>query len=263
MDKNLPIGVFDSGAGGLTVLNELVKLMPYERYIYIADLKNSPYGNKSFSEIEDIVDKIFEKLAQKVKLIVVACNTASSLNIDEYRKKYNIPIFTILESAVNSLDKEYSKILLAATEATVKIGKYEEEIKTKCPSTIVYAQACPEIVNYIENLCLDDEVNQRLVDSYIKKYEKENVDLVLLGCTHYPLWSKYFRNSLNKNTRIYDPANYLAQEVFNYLTKNSLLNKGKLEIVGVVSDKLENFKKNIDLFVDNYKFTKYEKDSFY
>ncbi|MFM1533622.1 glutamate racemase [Helcococcus ovis] len=223
--SNRPIGVFDSGLGGLTVLKELKKILPNENYIYLGDLKNSPYGDKSGDEITSFTKKNIEFfLKNGVKLVVVACNTASSYNIEKIREIYNVPIITVLESAISGINKEDKNILLVATKATCNSGYFDKLLKMNFEIVNLYKEACIDIVPSIENKNLVDDEIQVIVDKYIKKYSKEKIDKLILGCTHYPIWKKYFENSVNKDVEIFDPAHKLALDVYNYLNINRMLN---------------------------------------
>ncbi|MFM1539346.1 glutamate racemase [Helcococcus bovis] len=226
--SNKPIGVFDSGLGGLTVLKELKKILPNENYIYLGDLKNSPYGDKSGDEITSFTKKNIEFfLKNGVKLVVVACNTASSYNIESIREIYNVPIITVLESAISGIDKDDKNILLAATKATCNSGYFDKLLKMNFENVNLYKEACIDIVPSIENKNLNDEEIQSIVDKYIKKYSEEKINKLILGCTHYPIWKKYFNNSVYKEVEVFDPAQKLALEVYNYLNINRMLNNEK------------------------------------
>lgn len=259
MKKELPIGVFDSGVGGLTVLNKLVKLMPNEKYLYFADLKNSPYGEHSRQELTYFVDKIFEYFnCEGVKAVVIACNTASSLDIEKYRKTYDFPIFTVVEEAVEAIDIEYKKIIVAATTATVNSKVYSNLINEKYQSTEVIEQACKNIVPAIESGERNDVVIQDIVDSYVKKYQ--DADFLILGCTHYPIWKRYFEKSL-KNTIIFDPAYSVAKKTKDYLEKNNLLSSKKLHIKAISSDIIDKFVENSMFVIDGYDFNEIEENA--
>lgn len=255
--RNLPIGVFDSGLGGITVLKRLLEILPNEDYIYIADLANNPYGEKNRQELNEIVKKIFELFKNLgVKAIVIACNTASTLNIDDFRKTYGIPVFTVIDAAIDGIEKEYKKILLAATTATINANVYDEKLYEKFPNTYLYKQACKDLVPAIENGSSNDNFNQNLVDSYIKKYKEEDIELLVLGCTHYPIWQKYFKSSIGENTVIYDPAVNLSKMTYNYLERQKILSNINLgEVIAFTTDKLEKFKSNVsDIFPEiNFK----------
>lgn len=217
------IGVFDSGLGGITVLKELKKSLPNEGFIFLADTKNSPYGDKSLDELELLVRANIEFLLdKKVKAIVFACNTASILDIDALRKEYKLPIVTVLESTVKAISQEDEKILVVATEAVAASKKHEALIKEKYPDKLVRAQACRDIVPSIEfkDLCPSDI--QNIVDTYIEPYLDKGYDTLILGCTHYPIWKDYFSKAL-EGARIVDPSYMTATRTAETLDKYGLL----------------------------------------
>lgn len=255
MKEQKPIGVFDSGLGGLTVLNELVKIMPNEDYIYVGDLENSPYGEKSPKEIKAIASDVIEYLISKdVKVIVVACNTASSIDVDEMREKYNVPIFTVVEAAIDAIEEKPEKTLLAATRATVNLGLYDKKLLLKYPGASLVKEACVDIVPAVESGSKDHEKNQAIVDLYINKHKDTGVDLLILGCTHYPLWKEYFENSIGEEVKILDPAKKLAEQTKDYLLENNLENmNGGYKEANVTKD-MDLFKENISSILVGYNF---------
>lgn len=240
------IGIFDSGVGGLTVLKELLKILPNEKYIYVADLKNSPYGNKTGDQIKKYTKKIVDFLISKdVKLIVVACNTASSYGIDEIKNEINIPIISVLESAVEEISDE-KKILLAATKATVDSKKYDEKIFSKNKDIVLSKVACIDIVDAIENKDLTQKEIQEMVDGYVKIY-KNLVDSLILGCTHYPIWEKFFKKSLGDDVKIINPAKKQSEIVKKVLKNHhKLSDKKDNNIEFYCTDKSEEFSLKLD-----------------
>lgn len=255
-DRNSKIAVFDSGVGGLTVLKELIKIMPDEEYIYLADLKNSPYGDKDGETIEKLSRRIIEYFIKlDVKMIIVACNTASSYNIDKIKKDYDTPILTVVEAAINSIDKNDKNILLAATKATVDAGTYDKLIGEMSENINLYKEACVDIVPSIENKNLNESEIRDIVDSYIKKYRNKDIELLVLGCTHYPIWADYFSQSIGEGVNLLDPAFKLAEEAYNRLKNLDLLaygNKGSINYL--VTDNKESFFRNANTIIDNVKF---------
>lgn len=249
MDKNRPIGVFDSGAGGLTVLKELKRLMPDESFIFFGDIKNSPYGDKSPDQIFAFAKNNIEFLISKgVKAIVVACNTASSYNIKELRREYKLPIVTVLESGANYVNDTHDNILLTATKATIESGYYKKLIETINPKATVYTEVCADIVPHIEDRDLkDDKQIQDIVDGHINKYLDKEVDLLILGCTHFPIWRKYFEKSIGKEEIVFDPATKVSLDMLSYL-----------KIEGMETDSYTSFDKfyvsaNKECFFENAK----------
>lgn len=243
-ERERPIGVFDSGIGGLTVLDKLIKYLPNEHYLYIGDLKNSPYGEKTKDQIikftKDIIDYF---VSQNVKMVVVACNTASSF-IDEIRCDYDIPIVTVMDAAIKEIDNQ-KNILLAATKGAIDAGIYLEKIRNANSNANIYSIACRDIVPAIENEDLEDFERQELVDKYIKDFRDKDIDLLILGCTHYPILKNEFQKSIGEDTFVFDPAENVAEMTYEYLKENDILgnNDSKIELI-VTKDK-ERFEKNI------------------
>lgn len=255
-----PIGVFDSGIGGLTVLNELIDLMPNENYIYLADLYNNPYGEKSPDQLKVLVEDIISFFQNKsAKLIVVACNTASTTDLKSLEEKYKIPIVNVIDSGIGAIDKTYKKILVASTKATAESGVYPEKIASLYPDTEIISQACPAIVPAIEGANKDLEKNQYIVDQYISQYRDSGVDFLILACTHYPIWTDYFRNSIGQGPVIYNPAKSLAQDSKKHLDSKALTNVDRSYIKGFVTDKLDGFKENSSNIIKGYTFDSLEK----
>lgn len=217
------IGVFDSGLGGITVLNELKKYLPHERFVFLADTKRSPYGEKTIEELYKIVFTNIETLiSYDVKMIVFACNTASSLDLDYIRSKTDVPIVTVLEATLEEVSSEDKNILVAATEATIKSEKHKKLIQARYPSINVEGVACKNIVPYIEFEDLNEEEAQNVVGAYIKPYASKYYDSLVLGCTHYPIWTQHFANLLPQ-TRIINPAEKTAKICKNLLEKHNML----------------------------------------
>lgn len=254
-----PIGVFDSGLGGLTVLNELVKILPEENFIYLADLKYSPYGDKSEIELEYIIKRVLRYFVEKkVKLIVVACNTASTMDLIKKNQVEDIPIINVIDAAVDLVDEKVENLLLLATKKTTESKTYDEKIKVKNPGINLIKQACPSFVPAIESGKLNDEEIQNLVDQDLKRYRDNKLDAAILGCTHYPLWYDFIRKSLNKEVKIYDPAQSLAQKAKNFLEERNMLRRGDSYKLAVSTDYCGEFNKKSRKILKNYKFDKIE-----
>lgn len=249
-NKNNPIGVFDSGVGGLTVLKELLKLLPNEDYIYIADNKNSPYGDKSKQELKEYIKKIlnfFEK--QDVKLVIVACNTASSY-IEEISKNYNLNILNIIDAAINKIDNKYKNILLTATKATIEAEVYDKKIFKKLEKIKYFKEACPKIVPSIENEDLTEIEKNNIIKEYLGKYYDKKIDLLILGCTHYPIWKENFKKNIGINTKILDPSKEMANMTREYLVFNNLNSDANKSLRIYITKNTENFKKNAEKILE-------------
>jgi len=225
-----PIGIFDSGLGGLAVLKQLNKILPKETFVYFGDTAHVPYGNKSKKTIIKYSKQIVSFLeSKKVKLIVVACNTASSTALEILQTKTDIPILDVVAPSIRKAIKttQNKKIGIIATKTTIDSGKYQNEIKKINNKIETYSQACPLLVPIIEEALFNHKITQEAIDIYLSKI-KDNIDTLILGCTHYPLIKKQISTSLNNNIYIVDSSIETAKDVKNYLMKKKLLsNKEK------------------------------------
>ena len=243
---NRPIGIFDSGLGGLTVLTEIKKRLNKENYIYLGDTKNFPYGNKSKEDIILLCKKNIEFLVQKnVKLIIIACGTATSQALDEVRNLYNIPIIGIIEPTVLSLKKEQDKnnIGVIATEGTIKSGAWEKNIKNNIKNASVINKACPLLAQIAEEGLTNNEVAKNAIKEYMKPFKNKNIDKIILGCTHYPLFEKLIREEIGENSEIINTGERVAIYLEEYLREKNLKNEkanGKQDIY--LTQLKENFK---------------------
>lgn len=179
------VGLFDSGIGGLTVLKSLIKRYPDNEYIYFGDTANLPYGSKSIDELKKLAKHNIELLLSfNVDLVVIACGTVSSNCLDYLKSNYNIPIIDIISPAINYLNNaKYSNVGVIATEATINSHIFKNNINKN-----VYEIATPKLVPLIESNNLSNIDN--VLDEYLNLY-KDKIDILVLGCTHYPLISKY------------------------------------------------------------------------
>lgn len=225
------IGVFDSGIGGVTVMKELIKILPNEDYIYYSDTINNPYGDKTNEEIVNISDKIVNYLInQGCKLIVIACNTASAISKDYLRNKYSIPIIAI-EPAYKSVDNEST--LVMATNATINSDKFHTLFNTYDNHNTILL-SCSGLANLIE------EGNKEKIINYLnnKIGEYRGVKNVVLGCTHYPLIKEEISKVLGPVT-FYDGSVGVAKHTKEVLKENNILgnNTGKITFIDSSNNK--------------------------
>lgn len=211
------IGIFDSGIGGLTVLKNLYKNYPLNEYIYLGDTINLPYGNKTREELNELASKDVEFLLdKKVDAIVIACGTVSSNCLDYLRDKYNVPIYDIISPTIKYLNEsEYSNIGVIATNATINSGVFNNNVNKN-----IYEIRTPLFVNLIENN-RDLELD-RAISEYLSMY-KDKIDLLVLGCTHYPLIREHLNKYFDNKVKLLDMSDLLLDK-FNNGTN------GKLEI---------------------------------
>ncbi len=241
------IGVFDSGLGGLTILKTLSRALPKEKIIYFGDTANTPYGSKSKATVTRFSLDIARFLEQQgVKLIIVACNTASALALAELQKKISVPVIGVIEpgalQAVRSCKN--GKVAVIATEATVQSKAYARELKRQDKRLRITQQACPVFVPLIEEGWIHPKGGAQIIEDYLAPVIKSGADTVILGCTHYPVIKKHIAQILGKNITLVDSAEVLAAEVKTRLTQTELLNphgRGGLKIYA--SDAPERFRR--------------------
>ena len=233
--NNNKIGMFDSGIGGLTVLKELRKLLPNENYIYYADSKNNPYGEKSDSELMDIVTNIVDFLiSREVKIIVIACNTATTRCINRLRKMYPDMIFVGTEPAIKvACDKNYKNTLVMATPGTIKSERTHELVKlNKKRDQKITLLPCKGLADAIES-GNKDNVN-KVLHKLLDKYVDEDIDSIVLGCTHYPHAKKNIKELFPK-VKLIDGNKGVSKQVKRQLESHNLLSDstthGKVKMI--------------------------------
>lgn len=189
------VGVFDSGIGGLTILKSLLENHPNNEYIYFGDTLNIPYGEKTNDQLKDLSDKIIRFLiSKKVDMIVIACGTISSSIYDEIKNKYDVPIYDIINPITNQLKKlKIKKALLIATDKTIESKKFEEKLKSA--NMELYTQSCPKFVPIIEHKSKD--LLEIELGEYLYQYKNLDIEVVIPGCTHYPIISGEIADYLN------------------------------------------------------------------
>ena len=231
MDNQKPIGIFDSGIGGLTVLNELQKILPHENFIYYADTRHLPYGDKSKEEIISYSEYIVKYFIENdVKAIVIACGTASALAFETLKNDYDVPIFNVIDSTVNHLNS--NNIGIIATCASISSNVWDNKILEKLPNANITKVACPKLVPLAEGGLIDTTETEIALTEYLKIIKEKNVDTLILGCTHYPLFLPLIKKILDSNTNIINIGTPLATEFKSYLDSNNL-NSTQNEIVKV------------------------------
>ena len=228
MNKDSAIGLFDSGIGGLTVLQKIIELLPKENTVYLGDTARAPYGTKS---VETVLRYSFENsefLVEKdVKLVVVACNTSTAIALDRLKSSLDIPVIGVIESGVRkALEKSRNKkIGVIGTEATIQSGAYTKALRAKDVKVEVYSRACPLFVPLVEEGWTDNDVVEMTVKAYLGSLKQSGIDTLILGCTHYPLLKKAIRKLMGDTVYLVDSAEEIANEVSAVLKKESLVRK--------------------------------------
>lgn len=251
--SNRPIGIFDSGVGGLTVLGEMEKILPYEDIVYFGDTARVPYGNKSKATIIKFsVENILFLLNKKVKVVVVACNTASSLALDYLKKIFNVYIIGVVEAGAQKALRvsKTSNIGIIGTRSTIASGSYEKEIRKYNPRAKIVSKSCPLFVPLVEEGILKGRVAGEVIGMYLSEFKRKRVDSIILGCTHYPLLKQEIARYLG-DVFIIDSAKEVALHTKQILARDNFLNKKKIkgEKYFYVTDEPNQFIKLAKLFL--------------
>lgn len=226
MDKR-PIGIFDSGVGGLTVTREILNLLPEERVIYLGDTANLPYGDKSAEIVRGYAWANTEFLRKwGIKVLVVACNTASSVALEELKSKVDIPIIGVIQPAAKGAQyaTRNRKIGVIGTNRTIKSDVYARVIRQLDPKIEVHSVACPLFVPLIEENYIDHEATRLIAHDYLQPFKEKEIDTLILGCTHYPL----IRNIIGEilpGVKLVDSATAIAKDLYSILDSNQMLSQ--------------------------------------
>lgn len=249
LSNSSPIGVFDSGIGGLTVANSIKHYLPNEQLIYFGDTAHLPYGDKAPSSIIEYSKEISRFLIEKgCKAIVIACNTASSIAFDEVVKVAgDIPVINVIDPVVNFVvNNEHAKhVGVIGTKATINSGEYERRIKVLNKNIRVSSLATPLLVPLIEEHIMDDVVGHMVISKYLELPQLKGIDSLILGCTHYPLIKKTIEYHYDGKVKVFDSADIVGKHVHKYLTDNNLLSDKLIENHAFyVSDFTDSFETN-------------------
>ena len=211
---NRPIGVFDSGLGGLTVLNDLAKSFPNQSYIYLGDLANLPYGNKSKNNIIKCSIRCANFLIEKnVKGVIIACNTSSSYAYKKLKESLPIPVYDVINPCAESVSKSgLKKIAIIGTEKTIESNLYFDIIQSLNKKIQIYNIACPLFVPIVEEGLENSSIAISVINMYLKNLKKLDIEGLVLGCTHYPVLIKLLKNYFNKPIKIFKSGKALADK---------------------------------------------------
>ena len=243
-----PIGVFDSGLGGLTVVKELIHHLPNEKIVYFGDTARVPYGTKSGETIIRYSREIVRALLKhKVKMVVVACNTASSLALDVLKKEFDLPVLGVIEPGARKAVEvtRNKKVGIIATSSTIKSGKYAKKIVQLNKKIVVFSQSCPLFVPLVEEGWYDHAVTYQVAQQYLGDMKKKKIDALILGCTHYPLLKGVLHNVMGPKVQLVDSAQEVALQVKELLIKNRNLRTrlGPCQHLYIVSDEPKQFQR--------------------
>ncbi len=253
------IGVFDSGIGGLTVVKALMESLPGYNIVYFGDTARTPYGTKSLDTVIDYSIQNTEFLLNKgAKIIVIACNTASSAATQVLSEKFDVPIFEVVTPAVEAATSATKKgqIGVIGTRATINSGIYERLIKEKMDKALVYSAPCPLLVPLVEEGWLKKPETKMIVKKYIAPLKTRQIDTLILGCTHYPVLKEIISAKTGKRVEIIDSSIEVSKALADYLAENPKVEKSlikaeseKGDVKFFVSDITPQFEKTASLIL--------------
>lgn len=224
-NNNSPIGVFDSGVGGLTVAREIMREIPSEKIIYFGDTARVPYGSKSKDTVTKYTRQIIRFLTtHDVKALVIACNTMSAYALEEVEKEIDIPIIGVVKpgARVAASQTQNKKIGVIATDGTINSGMYERFLSNIDPNLTVYGKACPLFCPLVEEEMLDDPVTDEMARRYLKELLDKDIDTLILGCTHYPLLTPAISKITGDRVKLVNPAHETAVGLKQMLSDRNL-----------------------------------------
>ena len=242
---NRKIGVFDSGLGGLTVVREMQKLMPEESVVYFGDIARLPYGSKSKETIAEFSHQIMRFLLKHdVKAVIIACGTASANALEDLQKTYDLPITGVVEPGAREAARttKNGRIGITGTEATIRSGAYDRLLAGLDPQIEVYSKACPLFVPLVEEGWFKDDITRSVVQRYLAELKTQQVDTLVLGCTHYPLLKRLIGEEIGEEVILVNPSSSVVKEMKEYLLRHNMQSdaeQGEYEFY--VSDSTEKF----------------------
>ena len=253
MDRNAPIGIFDSGVGGLTVAREIIRQIPEERIVYFGDTARLPYGSKSRDTIIRYSRQIIRFLqTMNVKAIVIACNTASAYALETVRAEADIPVIGVINAgartAVHATGNK--RIGVIGTEGTIGSGIYTEVMKKMKPDIEVFGKSCPLFVPLVEEGLLHDSVTDEIASRYLSMLKGKYIDTLVLGCTHYPLLREVIGREMGPGVALIDVGAACADHAAKVLgEKGMLADRGKGACRYFVSDSTQDFARLAEIFL--------------
>ena len=224
-----PIGVFDSGIGGLTVLREIVKALPDQSIVFLGDTARGPYGTRGVEVIAGFADELAGFLMQRdVQYLVAACNTISSTCLEQLQKRLPVPVLGVVEPAVRAAvaQTKSRRVGVIGTRATIGSGFYESQIKALAPDIEVSSQACPLFVPLAEEGMLDADATRLIAAGYLMPLHGKGIDTLILGCTHYPLLRSIIQDVMGPDVALVDSAAPTAEELTRRLAEGGFASDG-------------------------------------
>ncbi len=251
--KQEPIGIFDSGIGGLTVAKAVMQALPKEDIIYFGDTARVPYGDKSKETVKQYSLEITDFLLSKeVKMILIACNTVSASAKEDIKQKAgDIPVLDVITAGTKAVleANPHQNVGVIGTLATVNSGAYIKSIQKKAPHIEVLQQACPLLVPLAEEGWIDNDIAKETLKIYLDNFAGTDIKSLILGCTHYPLFKQQIRTILSTDIKIIDSAESIAKEAKRLLETNNLLNENGGTFNCYVSDRPQRFKEVAERFL--------------
>jgi glutamate racemase len=225
-----PIGVMDSGVGGLTVVRSILDQLPHEPVIYVGDTANGPYGPKPIAQVRELALDVLDRLVElDVKMLVIACNSASAAMLRDARERYSIPVIEVIQPAVRRAvgASKSGRIGVIGTDATVNSGAYDDAFAA-APHIEVISQACPKFVEFVEAGITNGEKLTEVARGYLQPILDADVDTLVLGCTHYPLLTGVISMLAGDNVTLVSSAEETAKDVYRTLVEENLLRDASL-----------------------------------
>lgn len=252
-NKN-PVGIFDSGVGGLTVFDQVKKVLPNESVFYLGDTARVPYGSKSVDVVKHYsLANVNLLMALGVKSVVVACNTASAAALSFLQERFpNFNIIGVIEPVVEYLltRSELKRIGIIGTNTTILSGAYQKALIRGNKNLDISAKACPLFVHLVEEGLFKGEITEMAIDMYLSEMKKNPPDALVLGCTHYPMLRNVLNDYFGKKVEILDTAFYTAKKLAGILSENGMMNCGSIENDRFfVTDDPNSFKATAELFL--------------
>lgn len=252
--NNLPIGIFDSGIGGLTVVKEIIKELPNEGLIYLGDTARVPYGTRDKTTIRKFALELTRfLLKQKVKALVIACNTMSSVSLSEIKRvAKDIPVIDVILPTVSfAVSQTHTNVLgVIGTRATVNSRAYDLQTKKKNKAMKILGVACPLFVPLVEEGFVNNKATKLVAKEYLSVFNKSKIDILILGCTHYPLLKDLIAEILGDKVILVDSAKPTAEELKKVLSEKSLISNKKAKYKFFATDIHPKMQEMVDLIFD-------------
>lgn len=226
MDQYKGIALLDSGVGGLTVAKEIMQQLPFEHLVYFGDTANMPYGPRPAAQVRGFVYRIMDfLLTQQIKIIVVACNSATAAGLEYYRERVSLPLLGVIEPGVRAAlgQTRNGKVGVIGTSGTIASGVYQHAFQRLAPHISLYSQACPLFVLFVENELVHNPEIYGVAEEYLQPLKDAGVDTLILGCTHYPLMAEVIGQVMGPEVKLISSAEETARETQRILKEMELL----------------------------------------